>query len=155
MWKASSENVSLRSSARLTLSSLCQPHSCSLMSRDRWQGRSTKVTLGKKEPLGPWLLAIQRNCSSAQKAKACHITEVALFALQTYNTIRVLSALLIQLGHLISLVIKFEIISSDFPKIEKYFTSEVMVSWSFHRSGFVLGAAGPSAGTELGQAHPL
>jgi len=52
-------------------------------------------------------------------------------------------------------VIKFEIILSDFPKIEKYFTSEVMVSWSFHRSGFVVGAAGPLAGDELGWEHPL
>ena len=84
--------------------------------------------LGKKEPLGPWRLAMQRNCSSAQKTTACHITEIALFALLSCNTIGVLSATLILLGHLISLVIKFEIISSDFPKIEKYFTSEVMVS---------------------------
>lgn len=29
------------------------------------------------------------------------------------------------------------------------------MSWPFHRSGFVLGAAGPLAGTELGQEHPL
>lgn len=51
--------------------------------------------LGKKEPLGPWPFATQRSCSSAKETTGCHITGIALFALLSCNTIRVLSATLI------------------------------------------------------------
>ena len=92
-WEASVENVSLRSFATIN------PFPSFSTTQPDIQGQEAReinsVMLGKKEPLGPWRLAMQRNCSSAQKTTACHITEIALFALLSCNTIGVLSATLI------------------------------------------------------------
>lgn len=90
VWEASSKNVSLSSYAKINP---C-PSLLTAQLYPDFQGRERRekneVAFGKKEPLGLWLLIVQRNCSSAQKAAACHITEIALFALQSCNTIGVL-----------------------------------------------------------------